>query len=172
MNVLNAFGVCIVIFFLFVLLYDFQFVLIIVISCVSYLYIVNWCSRRYFPGRYSSLIKLHLSSTILLTTLLLQVEIWKRYIRWEKDNPLRTDDQTLVTKRVRFAYEQCLLCLSHHPDIWYEAALFLQESSKLLSEKGVSCNATLLLNSKEEKNKLLVDNVWSVFMMSCSLRFW
>ncbi|KAK3887799.1 hypothetical protein Pmani_024674 [Petrolisthes manimaculis] len=65
-----------------------------------------------------------------------QVEVWKRYIRWEKDNPLRTDDQTLVTKRVRFAYEQCLLCLSHHPDIWYEAALFLQESSKLLSEKG------------------------------------
>ncbi|XP_047476364.1 protein suppressor of forked-like isoform X2 [Penaeus chinensis] len=65
-----------------------------------------------------------------------QVEIWKRYIRWEKDNPLRTDDQTLVTKRVRFAYEQCLLCLSYHPDIWYEAALFLQESSKLLSEKG------------------------------------
>ncbi|KAF2368245.1 Suppressor of forked [Trinorchestia longiramus] len=65
-----------------------------------------------------------------------QVEVWKRYIRWEKDNPLRTDDQTLVTKRVRFAYEQCLLCLSHHPDIWYEAALYLQESCKILSEKG------------------------------------
>ncbi|RXG61970.1 Cleavage stimulation factor subunit 3, partial [Armadillidium vulgare] len=65
-----------------------------------------------------------------------QVEVWKRYIFWEKDNPLRTDDQTLVTKRVRFAYEQCLLCLSYHPDIWYEAALYLQESSNLLSEKG------------------------------------
>lgn len=65
-----------------------------------------------------------------------QVDVWKRYIRWEKDNPLRTDDQTLVTKRVRFAYEQCLLCLSHHPDIWYEAALYLQESCKILSEKG------------------------------------
>ncbi|PRD36893.1 UNVERIFIED_CONTAM: Cleavage stimulation factor subunit 3 [Trichonephila clavipes] len=37
---------------------------------------------------------------------------------------------------VMFAYEQCLLCLGHHPDIWYEAALFLEQSSKLLTEKG------------------------------------
>lgn len=36
-----------------------------------------------------------------------------------------------------FAYEQCLLCLGHHPDIWYEAATYLEESSKILTEKGV-----------------------------------
>ena len=35
-----------------------------------------------------------------------------------------------------FAYEQCLLCLGHHPDIWYEAAAYLEQSSKLLTEKG------------------------------------
>ena len=35
-----------------------------------------------------------------------------------------------------FAYEQCLLCLGHHPHIWYEAATFLQESAKTLQEKG------------------------------------
>jgi hypothetical protein len=29
-------------------------------------------------------------------------------------------------------------CLGHHPNIWYKAALFLQESSRLLAEKGVS----------------------------------
>lgn len=37
-----------------------------------------------------------------------------------------------------FAYEQCLLVLGHHPDIWYEAAQYLEQSSKLLAEKGVS----------------------------------
>lgn len=37
-----------------------------------------------------------------------------------------------------FAYEQCLLCLGHHPDIWYEAASHLEHASKVLSEKGVS----------------------------------
>uniref|UniRef100_A0A1I8FCY6 Suf domain-containing protein n=1 Tax=Macrostomum lignano TaxID=282301 RepID=A0A1I8FCY6_9PLAT len=41
----------------------------------------------------------------------------------KKDNPLRTDDLSLISKRVMFAYEQCLLCLGHHPDIWYEARL-------------------------------------------------
>uniref|UniRef100_T1J5R7 Cleavage stimulation factor subunit 3 n=1 Tax=Strigamia maritima TaxID=126957 RepID=T1J5R7_STRMM len=65
-----------------------------------------------------------------------QVELWKKYIAWEKNNPLRTEDHAMITKRVMFAYEQCLLCLGHHPDIWYEAALFLEQSSKLLTEKG------------------------------------
>ena len=37
-----------------------------------------------------------------------------------------------------YAYEQCLLCLGHHPDIWIEAAAFLEQSSKIVSEKGVS----------------------------------
>ena len=37
-----------------------------------------------------------------------------------------------------FAYEQCLLCLGHHPDIWLEAASYLVQSSKTMAEKGVS----------------------------------
>ena len=57
---------------------------------------------------------------------------------WEKSNPLRTEDATLITRRVMFAFEQCLLCLGHHPDVWYEAAQFLEQSSKLLTEKGVN----------------------------------
>ncbi|GIY24116.1 cleavage stimulation factor subunit 3 [Caerostris extrusa] len=64
-----------------------------------------------------------------------QVDLWKKYIAWEKSNPLRTEDQSILTRRVMFAYEQCLLCLGHHPDIWYEAALYLEQSSKLLAEK-------------------------------------
>ncbi|KAJ8314575.1 hypothetical protein KUTeg_006725 [Tegillarca granosa] len=65
-----------------------------------------------------------------------QVDLWKKYISWEKSNPLRTEDHALITKRVMFAYEQCLLCLGHHPDIWYEAASYLEQSSKILTEKG------------------------------------
>eukprot|EP00096_Caligus_rogercresseyi_P003916 TRINITY_DN1779_c0_g1_i1.p1 TRINITY_DN1779_c0_g1~~TRINITY_DN1779_c0_g1_i1.p1 ORF type:complete len:728 (+),score=123.76 TRINITY_DN1779_c0_g1_i1:561-2744(+) len=65
-----------------------------------------------------------------------QVEFWQKYIHWEKSNPLRVEDQVLIAKRVMFAYEQCLLCLAHHPNIWYEAALFLQDSSRILAEKG------------------------------------
>ncbi|KAL0281231.1 UNVERIFIED_CONTAM: hypothetical protein PYX00_002281 [Menopon gallinae] len=65
-----------------------------------------------------------------------QVELWKKYITWERSNPLRSEDTTLVTKRVMFAFEQCLLCLGHHADFWYEAALFLEQSSAVLTEKG------------------------------------
>lgn len=44
-----------------------------------------------------------------------------------------------------FAFEQCLLCVGHHPDIWYEAAQFLDQSSKLLVEKGVSIKGFFLM---------------------------
>lgn len=33
-----------------------------------------------------------------------QVEMWKKYIQWEKSNPLRTEDQTLITKRGDWKY--------------------------------------------------------------------
>ncbi|KAF7493188.1 Cleavage stimulation factor subunit 3 [Sarcoptes scabiei] len=65
-----------------------------------------------------------------------QVELWKKYIQWEKNNPLKTEDLTLVIKRVVFAYEQCLLCLGHHSDIWYEYASYLDQNSKMMAEKG------------------------------------
>jgi cleavage stimulation factor subunit 3 len=65
-----------------------------------------------------------------------QVDLWKKYVAWEKSNPLRSEDTTMVTKRVMFAFEQALLCLGHHADFWYESASFLQYSSTILSEKG------------------------------------
>lgn len=74
----------------------------------------------------------------ILSILFLKVELWQKYIAWEKSNPLRTEDTALLTKRVVFALEQCLLCLGHHPDIWYQAAQFLEYSCKILAEKGVS----------------------------------
>ena len=51
---------------------------------------------------------------------------------------MKVEDQLMLAKRVMFAFEQCMLCLGHHPKIWYEAALFLQDSSRLLAEKGVN----------------------------------
>ncbi|OWK17900.1 CSTF3 [Cervus elaphus hippelaphus] len=50
---------------------------------------------------------------------------------------------TVMFVMIMFAYEQCLLVLGHHPDIWYEAAQYLEQSSKLLAEKGDMNNAKL-----------------------------
>ena len=40
---------------------------------------------------------------------------------------------------VVYAYNQCLLCFSFLPDIWYEAALFLQRASESIVSVGVMC---------------------------------
>ena len=59
-----------------------------------------------------------------------QVELWQKYLAWERSNPLQSEEQAVLIKRVMFGYEQCLLCLGHHPNIWYEAAQFLEESAR------------------------------------------
>lgn len=65
-----------------------------------------------------------------------QVDIWKKFIAYEKSNPLRSEDTALITRRVMFATEECLLVLTHHPAVWHQAAQFLDQSSKILAEKG------------------------------------
>jgi cleavage stimulation factor subunit 3 len=38
-----------------------------------------------------------------------QINIWKKYIEWEKNNPLKYEDQNFVAKRGRFLII-CLRC--------------------------------------------------------------
>jgi Pre-mRNA 3''-end processing (cleavage and polyadenylation) factor len=37
-----------------------------------------------------------------------------------------------------FAFEQCLLCFTFHPDVWYDAASYLEITGRDLIERGVS----------------------------------
>ncbi|KAI5716903.1 hypothetical protein M8J76_014431 [Diaphorina citri] len=76
-----------------------------------------------------------------------QVELWKKYIGWEKSNPLRCEETSVITRRVMFAFEQALLCMGHHPDIWFEAAQFLEQSARTLLEKG-DVNAAKLFSDE------------------------
>lgn len=96
-----------------------------------------------------------------------QVELWHSYVNWEKSNPLKVEDPALVARRVMFAYEQSLLCLGHHPDIWYEAALFLQESSKTLQDKGDVDSSKLFLDQASQLFERAVTGV----MKKCSLLY-
>ena len=77
------------------------------------------------------------------------------------------EDPALVTKRVMFAYEQALLCLGHHPDIWYEATTTLQESSKTLQEKGDVDNAKKFL----EEASQLFDRAVNGVLSKCTLLY-
>jgi cleavage stimulation factor subunit 3 len=85
-----------------------------------------------------------------------QLAAWKKIITWERSNPLKTEDVLLVTRRVVLAYEQCLLCLGYHTDLWYvfhlssilsfntrtfhflryEVCAYLEETSRSYSDRG------------------------------------
>jgi len=96
-----------------------------------------------------------------------QIEAWNNYINWEKANPLKVEDPGLVGKRVMFAYEQCLLCLGHHPDIWLEAALYLQDTAKILQEKADVNTADSFL----EQTSQLYERAISGVLSYCTLLY-
>uniref|UniRef100_T1JFN7 Suppressor of forked domain-containing protein n=1 Tax=Strigamia maritima TaxID=126957 RepID=T1JFN7_STRMM len=87
-----------------------------------------------------------------------QIDLWNKYISWEKTNPSRIKEDDLIAK-VMSTYEECIALLGHHPDIWLDAALFMQQSSKLLITKGENdayCGKTVDIyeraTNKLEKN--------------------
>lgn len=94
-----------------------------------------------------------------------QLELWTTYMKWEQSNPLKVEDPALVGRRVMFAYEQCLLCLGHHPDIWFEGALYLQEASKILAEKGDVDTSRSFLDQASQLYERAISGVLS----SCAL---
>ncbi len=55
-----------------------------------------------------------------------QVDIWKGWIQWEKDDNLVLKDEDLKAYRNRivFAYRQALMALQFWPEMWYDAAEF------------------------------------------------
>ncbi|KAF9997162.1 mRNA 3'-end-processing protein rna14 [Entomortierella chlamydospora] len=56
-----------------------------------------------------------------------QLEQWKRYIRWEKSNPLNFEDPAALVARVSWTYKQALMSMRFYPEIWFEAATYFQE---------------------------------------------
>lgn len=76
-----------------------------------------------------------------------QSDIWRRYIQWEKANPTRTENQSIIVRRVSYAYKQYLLCFGHHPHVWHEYATYLEEQIKNLNDKEIELKKKLI---KEE----------------------
>ncbi|KAL3493807.1 hypothetical protein BJX62DRAFT_199555 [Aspergillus germanicus] len=60
------------------------------------------------------------------TEFLQQAEIWKRWLSWEKGDPLVLKEEDLVAYKTRvvYVYKQALMALRFLPEIWFEAAEF------------------------------------------------
>lgn len=58
-----------------------------------------------------------------------QVELWKKWIAWEKDDPLvlKDDEPQVYKQRVLYCYKQALMALRFWPEIWVDAATWSLE---------------------------------------------
>ena len=65
-----------------------------------------------------------------------QVHLWKRWVSWEKEDPLvlKDDQSDLYQKRVLYVYKQATVSLRFWPEMWFEAAEYCYEQS--LNSKG------------------------------------
>lgn len=52
--------------------------------------------------------------------------------------PVYLYEASLFVFAVVYAYEQCLQTMGFHPNIWCEAALYLEKVSQKLMDKGVN----------------------------------
>lgn len=73
-----------------------------------------------------------------------QVEIWKRWIAFEKSDPLdiKTDEPELFRKRILYAYKQALMALRFWPEMWVDAAEWCFEND--ITKDGADVGLDLL----------------------------
>ena len=55
-----------------------------------------------------------------------QLDIWKRWIQWEKNDPLvlKVDEVVSYRARIVFVYKQALMAMRFWPELWAEASDF------------------------------------------------
>ncbi|KAL8871935.1 MAG: hypothetical protein Q9174_002339 [Haloplaca sp. 1 TL-2023] len=80
-----------------------------------------------------------------------QLEIWKRWIQWEKDDPLvlneegKPDEQKQWRDRVVFVYKQAVMDMRFWPELWFDAAQFcfqndMEPVGKEFLVQGINAN--------------------------------
>lgn len=67
-----------------------------------------------------------------------QVEIWKRWIAWEKTDPLEIKDEQpdAYQKRVKYVYNQALMALRFWPEMWADAAQWCLDENIMDKDKN------------------------------------
>lgn len=92
-----------------------------------------------------------------------QVEIWKRWIAWEKEDPLvlKEDDPAAFKARVIYVYKQALMALRFVPEIWYDAAEFcflntMESEGTDMLKQGIEANPESCLLSFKLADRLEV----------------
>lgn len=74
-----------------------------------------------------------------------QVELWKKWIAYEKEDPLvlRNDEPENFKKRVLYCYKQALAALRFCPEIWVDAAEWCFENGVRENDRDVGIDILL-----------------------------
>lgn len=96
-----------------------------------------------------------------------QLDIWKRWIKWEKDDPLvlKQEDIAAYRARIVFVYRQALMAMRFWPELWFDAAdfCFLNELADVGNEfltQGIAANpeSCLLAFKRADRIELTTAN--------------
>jgi len=76
-----------------------------------------------------------------------QVEIWKKWVDWEMEDPLvlKDEDEAAYKARILYVYKQAVMSLRFWPEIWYDAAQYcfnngLDSDGNTFLEQGAAAN--------------------------------
>ncbi|KAH0563131.1 hypothetical protein GP486_002300 [Trichoglossum hirsutum] len=76
-----------------------------------------------------------------------QVEIWKRWVQWEKDDPLvlKEEDRAAYRTRILYVFKQAIMALRFWPEIWFDASEFcfregLEKDGNDFLTQGIEAN--------------------------------
>jgi cleavage stimulation factor subunit 3 len=78
-----------------------------------------------------------------------QVQLWKKWIAWEKTDPLdlEKEEPELLQKRINYAYKQSTMALRFWPEIWTDAAEYCFD--KDIKKDGVELGSEYLQQGME-----------------------
>ncbi|CAG7947211.1 unnamed protein product [Penicillium nalgiovense] len=92
-----------------------------------------------------------------------QVDIWKRWIAWEKEDPLvlKEEDPAAYKGRVMYFYKQALMALAFLPEMWFDAAEFCflndtEEAGTEFLKNGIEANPESCLLTFKRADRLEV----------------
>lgn len=79
-----------------------------------------------------------------------QVDLWKKWVDWEKSDPLelKADEPETLKSRIFYVYRQALMALRFWPDMWMDAAEWCWEN-EIGSAEGRDQGLDLLLQGVE-----------------------
>lgn len=90
-----------------------------------------------------------------------QIETWKRWIKWEKEDPLvlKEEDPAAFRNRVVYVYKQALMALRFVPEMWFEAAEFcflsdIESEGNEFLRQGVEANPESCLIAFKRADRL------------------